>query len=172
MTEVSTIAVGDVVLGLWRALSRRDWDAVKTFLAKDCLYVDMPVPAFSARGPDDIVKRLKVGLEPLAGYENHDGLLVSNGSDAIYEHSETWTFTTGEQGVLRFVTVHKVVDGKITVWKDYWDMNSLVAFAPPNHFENLANADTSLVFDACLGLIQAVTPSFRVSFPDRQRTRE
>jgi hypothetical protein len=65
-----------------------------------------------------------------------------------YEHSETWTFQTGEQGVLRFVTVHRVVDGKITVWKDNWDMNSLVSFAPPNHFENFANADVSWVFDA------------------------
>lgn len=152
MTDVSMISVEEVVLGLWQALSRRDWEAVKTFLSDDCLYVDMPVPALSARGPEDIVKRLKMGLEPLAGYENHDGVLVSNGSDVLYEHSETWTFTTGEQGVLRFVTVHKVAlqegGAKVTVWKDYWDMNSLVAFAPPNHFENLANADTSWVFDA------------------------
>ncbi|MGZ4578252.1 MAG: nuclear transport factor 2 family protein, partial [Mycobacterium sp.] len=29
-----------------------------------------------------------------------------------------------------------------------WDMNSLVSFAPPNHFESLATADTSWVFDA------------------------
>ena len=152
MTDVSKAAVRDVVLGLWQALSRRDWDAVRTFLSEDCLYVDMPIPALSARGPHDIVKRLKVGLESLAGYQNHDGLLVSNGSDVMYEHSETWTFTTGEQGVLRFVTVHQVVlqDGepKITVWKDYWDINSLVAFAPPNHFEALATGDTSWVFDA------------------------
>ncbi|WP_090422023.1 nuclear transport factor 2 family protein [Mycobacterium europaeum] len=146
------ISVEDAVLGLWRALSRRDWDAVKTFLSDDCLYVDMPVPALAARGPEDIVKRLKMGLEPLAGYENHDGVLLSNGSDVMYEHSETWTFASGEQGVLRFVTVHKVAErdgaAKITVWKDYWDMSSLVAFAPPNHFANLANADTSWVFDA------------------------
>jgi hypothetical protein len=27
-------------------------------------------------------------------------------------------------------------------------MNSLVSFAPPNHFEGLANGDTSWVFDA------------------------
>jgi limonene-1,2-epoxide hydrolase len=148
MTEPSTISVDDVVLGLWRALSRRDWDALATFLADDCLYVDMPVPVLAARGPQDIVKRLQMGLASLAGYENHDGLLVSNGPDVIYEHSETWTFATGEQGVLRFVTVHKVVEGKVTVWKDYWDMNSLVSFAPPNHFENLANADTSWIFDA------------------------
>jgi limonene-1,2-epoxide hydrolase len=142
------IAVDDVVIGLWQALSRRDWEVVKTFLAEDCLYVDMPVPALAARGPEDIVKRLKVGLEPLAGYENHDGVLLSNGSDVMYEHSETWTFTTGEQGVLRFVTVHKVIDGKVTVWKDYWDMASLASFAPPQHFEGLATGDTSWVFDA------------------------
>jgi limonene-1,2-epoxide hydrolase len=152
MTDVSTTGVRDVVLGLWQALSRRDWDAIKTFLTDDCLYVDMPVPALAARGPEDIVKRLKVGLEPLAGYENHDGVLVANGSDVMYEHSETWTFPTGEQGVLRFVTVHKVVvqngEEKVAVWKDYWDMDSLTGFAPPNYFEGLATADTSWVFDA------------------------
>ncbi|BBX96541.1 hypothetical protein MLAC_18350 [Mycobacterium lacus] len=137
---------------MWQALSRRDWDAVKTFLSEDCLYVDMPVPAVGARGPDDIVQRLKVGLEPLAGYENHDGLLLSNGSDVMYEHAETWTFATGEHGVLRFVTVHKVTlqdgEAKIAVWKDYWDMASLTSFAPANYFGNLANGDASWVFDA------------------------
>jgi limonene-1,2-epoxide hydrolase len=148
MTEVSTTAVEDVVLGLWRALSRRDLDAVKSFLAEDCLYVDMPIPALSARGPEDIVKKLKMAVEPLAAYENYDGLLLSNGADVMYEHSETWTFTTGEQGVLRFVTVHKVVDGKVALWKDYYDLTTLTSFAPPNHFENLGNMDTSWIFDA------------------------
>jgi limonene-1,2-epoxide hydrolase len=148
MTEVSATAVEDAVLGLWQALSRRDLDAVKSFLADDCLYVDMPIPSLSARGPEDIVKKLKMAVEPLAGYENYDGLLLSDGADVMYEHSETWTFTTGEQGVLRFVTVHKVVDGKITVWKDYYDLNTLFSFAPPNHFENLAGGDTSWIFDA------------------------
>lgn len=133
---------------MWRALSRRDWDAVMTFLSDDCLYVDMPLPAASARGPENIVTRLKLGLAELASYENHDGLLLSNGSDVVYEHSETWTFQTGEQGTLRFVSVHQVADGKICVWKDYWDMNSLVAFAPPSHFENLASGDMSWIFDA------------------------
>jgi limonene-1,2-epoxide hydrolase len=148
MTEISTIAVADVVTGMWQALSRRDFDAVRSFLADDCLYVDMPVPALAARGPDDIVKRLKIGLAELADYQNHDGVLLASGPDVMYEHSETWTFQTGEQGVLRFVSVHQVADGKITVWKDYWDFNSLVAFAPPSHFENLAGGDTSWIFDA------------------------
>ncbi|BCI53377.1 hypothetical protein NIIDNTM18_26550 [Mycolicibacterium litorale] len=143
------MSVEDTVLGLWKSLSARDWDAVTTYLSDDCIYADMPVgPALAARGPEDIVKRLKVGLEPLAGYENHDGLLVTNGADAMYEHSETWKWATGETALLRFVTVHRVEDGKITLWKDYWDMSGLTATAPPTWLEDLATADTSWVFDA------------------------
>ena len=141
------------VLGMWHALSDRDWEKLKTFIADDCIYVDMPVgPAAAARGPEDIVKRLKVGLEPLAGYQNHDGVLVTNGVDAMYEHSETWNWVTGESTVLQFVTVHKVRDGKITLWKDYWDFGGLVNHAPADWMEGLAKADTSWMFDAT-GLI-------------------
>ena len=141
------------VLGMWHALSDRDWEKLKTFIADDCIYVDMPVgPAAAARGPEDIVKRLKVGLEPLAGYENHDGVLVTNGVDVMYEHSETWNWVTGESTVLQFVTVHKVRDGKITLWKDYWDFGGLVNHAPADWMDELAKADTSWMFDAT-GLI-------------------
>jgi limonene-1,2-epoxide hydrolase len=147
------MAVDDTVLGLWQALSRRDWDAVKTFLSADCVYVDMPVgPTLAARGPDDIVNRLKVGLEPLAGYQNHDGVLVSNGSDVMYEHSETWRWKSGETAVLQFVSVHRVDNGKVMLWKDYWDMGGMTAQAPPTWLEDLATADTSWIFDAT-GLI-------------------
>lgn len=143
----------DAVRGLWKSLSDRDWEAVKTHLSDDCIYADMPVgPALAARGPEDIVKRLKVGLEPLAGYENHDGVLVSDGADVLYEHSETWKWRTGETALLRFVTVHRVEDGKVTLWKDYWDMSGLTATAPPTWLEDLGSADTSWVFDAT-GLI-------------------
>ena len=141
------------VLGLWQALSARDWEAVQTFLSDDCIYLDVPVgPAAAARGRIDIVKRLKVALEPLAAYVNHDGLLVVNGADAMYEHSETWTWAGGQVAVLAFVTVHKVVEengaAKITLWKDYWDMDSMVRQAPSTWLEDLAQADTSWVFDA------------------------
>jgi limonene-1,2-epoxide hydrolase len=137
------------VRGLWQALSRRSWDEVATFLSDDCVYVDMPVgPTLAARGPGDIVKRLKVGLEPLAGYENHDGLLLSGGADVMYEHSETWRWVGGETALLRFVSVHRVEHGKVALWKDYWDMGSMTAQAPPTWLADLATADTSWVFDA------------------------
>ena len=143
------MAVDETVLALWQALSGRDWEVVKSFLSTDCVYVDMPVgPTLAARGPDDIVKRLKVGLEPLADYENHDGVLVSNGSDVMYEHSETWRWQSGETAVLQFVSVHRIDDGKVSLWKDYWDMGSMTAQAPSTWLEDLATADVSWVFDA------------------------
>ena len=143
------VDVDTTVLGMWKALSARDWDAVKTFLAEDCIYIDMPVgPVAAARGPDDIVKRLKLGLESLAGYENHDGLLVSNGADVMYEHSEAWNWVSGESAVLQFVTVHKVVNGAITVWKDYWDFAGLLNHAPADWMEQLSQGDMSWMFDA------------------------
>lgn len=138
-----------VVTGLWLALSQRNWEAVKTFLDDDCIYLDMPVgPTAAARGPENIVKRLKVGLEPLQHYVHHDGLIISNDEDVMYEHSETWTWKTGETALPRFASVLKVVDGKITLWKDYWDMGALTNFAPPSWMDDLMNADMSWIYDA------------------------
>jgi ketosteroid isomerase-like protein len=137
------------VLGMWKALSARDWEGLKTFLSDDCLYLDMPVgPAAAAKGPEDIVKRLKIGLEPLASYENFDGMLVDNGRDAMYEHHEEWHWKTGESAVLKFVTVHRIEHGRISLWKDYWDMSALASFAPPTWLEDFATADMSWVYDA------------------------
>jgi len=143
------VSAEDAVRGLWRALAARDWDAVKGFLADDCIYYDVPVgPAAAARGPEDIVKRLRIGLEPLASYTNHDGLLVGNGTDVLYEHAETWCWPTGESVRLPFVSVHRVRDGKVTLWKDYWDMGMLANAAPPTWLADLADADQSWIFDA------------------------
>jgi limonene-1,2-epoxide hydrolase len=147
------VSVEDTVRGLWKALSARDWDGVKASVSDDCIYVDMPVgPTAAARGPEDIVKRLKIGIEPLASYENFTGLLLADGSDVMYEHHEEWHWKTGESAVLQFVSVHRVENDKVTLWKDYWDMGALVNHAPPTWMADFADADMSWIFDAT-GLI-------------------
>ncbi|ORA28771.1 nuclear transport factor 2 family protein [Mycobacterium aquaticum] len=143
------MSVENTIVGLWQALSDRDWELVKTYVSDDCIYLDMPVgPAAAAKGPDDIVKRLKIGLDPLASYENFPGLLLSNGADAMYEHHEEWHWQTGESAVLKFVTVHRVENGKVTLWKDYWDMGALTNHAPASWLSDFATADMSWIFDA------------------------
>ncbi|WP_286150276.1 nuclear transport factor 2 family protein [Mycobacterium sp. ACS4331] len=149
-TSVDTRSdVTETVRAMWQALSDRDWDRLQTHLAPDCIYLDMPVgPAAAARGPVDIVKRLKIGLEPLASYANFPGLMVHTGADVMYEHHEEWHWATGESAILQFVSVHRVRDGLITLWKDYWDMGALADHAPPTWMSDFADADMSWVFDA------------------------
>ena len=141
------------VLNLWRALAKRDWEAVKAVVSDDCIFIDMSLgPTVAARGPDNIVKRLKVGLENenLANYANHDVLVLTNGVDAMYEHLETFTSTNGETASNPIVSVHKVSDGKVSQWKDYWDLN---AIANTMWFQSgAASGDFSWTFDAT-GLI-------------------
>lgn len=139
----------DAVRGLWRTLSDRDWAGLADWLTDDCIYVDMPVgPTAAAKGPRDIVQRLQVGLLELAAYENHEGVLVAEGHHVLYEHSETWTFTSGEVVRLPFVSVHRVRDGKVSLWKDYWDFGTVAAAAPADWMEKLMAADTSWMYDA------------------------
>ena len=135
---------------MWKALSARDWDVAEDLPVRR---LHLPRRARRARprpraGPEDIVKRLKIGIEPLASYENFDGLMLDNGADVMYEHHEEWHWPTGESAVLKFVTVHRVENGKITLWKDYWDMGALANHAPPTWLEDFANADMSWMFDA------------------------
>jgi limonene-1,2-epoxide hydrolase len=137
------------VRGLWRTLSARDYSGIAGWVTPDCIYFDVPLgPAFAARGPDGIAARLRVGWGGLTAYENQDGLLLEDGENVMYEHSETWTFSSGEVLQLPFVSVHRVRDGRVSLWKDYWDYAALTRAAPAAWLESLADADTSWLFDA------------------------
>ena len=62
----------ETVQALWSALYERDWDAIGRLFAADSEYTDVPSPADDvAHGPDQIVARLRLGLERISGYE-HD----------------------------------------------------------------------------------------------------
>jgi limonene-1,2-epoxide hydrolase len=74
--------------------------------------------------------------------------MLDNGTDVMCERHEEWRWPTGESAVLKFVSVHRVENGKITLWKDYWDMGAVANSAPPTWMEDIMSADMSWVFDA------------------------
>ncbi|HVT64405.1 MAG TPA: nuclear transport factor 2 family protein [Mycobacteriales bacterium] len=139
----------ELVRGFWAALYARDWDAIAGHFGPDSVYWDVPVgPTAAGKGPADIVSRLKLGLEGLAGYEQYEGPIVAQGDLVVTEHREVWHWPTGETASLPFVSVMTVVDGVITVWKDYWDYNTLWQAAPESWHERLLTADLSWAYDA------------------------
>lgn len=139
----------EVTAGLWEALYARDWDLVASFFGPGSVYFDVPTgPTTAARGPQDIVTRLKLGLEPLTGYEHRPGAIAAEGSVVMTEHTEVWTWASGETVALPFVSVQHVIGGVIAMWKDYWDYNTLLGAAPADWQERLFTADLSWVHDA------------------------
>jgi limonene-1,2-epoxide hydrolase len=143
------VTAADVAAGFWEALYARDWDAIASFFDEDSIYFDVPVgPGAAGRGPASIVARLRLGIEPLSGYDHRPGVVVASDDVVVTEHVEIWHWETGESVALPFVSVQHVRDGVITLWKDYWDQQTLMAAAPAWWHERLATADLSWIFDA------------------------
>jgi ketosteroid isomerase-like protein len=123
---------------LWDALYARDWERIRACFAEDSEYTDVPSPADDvARGPDQIVARLRLGLERISGYEHQLRLMVAEGDTVVTEHAETWHWHTGEQVTLPFVSVQELRQGAIVRWWDYWDLQTLMNAAPAWWIEHI-----------------------------------
>jgi limonene-1,2-epoxide hydrolase len=137
-----------LVAGFWDALYDRDWPRLRTFFGPDSIYYDVPTgPGAAARGPAGIEARLRLGLERLSGYDHGESVIIAEGGTVVTEHNELWRWPTGEQVSLPFVSVQHVADGVITLWRDYWDLGTLMAGAPAGWQDELAGGDLSWVVD-------------------------
>jgi hypothetical protein len=62
---------------LWEALYQRDWDRIGSCFGPDSEYTDVPSPADDvAHGPEQIVARLRLGLEKVDAYEHQLRLMA------------------------------------------------------------------------------------------------
>ncbi len=135
---MSAEANKQVVSAMWATLYAKDWEKLASFFSADAHYEDVPTPDPGARGPDNIVKRLRMGLDAVVRFEHDVKRVVAEGSSVVVEHTETWHFETGESMRNPFVTIHEVENGKITLWRDYWDVNGMMSQVPKWWVESLA----------------------------------
>src|SRR5918995_5477041 len=86
-----------VTSAFWDALYARHWERLRSFFGPESIYLDVPTgPAAAARGPENIEKRLRLGLEKLSGYGHGPATVVAEGGIVVTEHTETWEWPTGE----------------------------------------------------------------------------
>jgi ketosteroid isomerase-like protein len=123
---------------MWQALSARDWDAMKSCLHPDVHYEDVPTPDPGARGPDNVVKRLAIAFDQLIDHEHIVHHMACEGNVVFLDHTEVWTFKTGEKATNQFATLHEMRDGKVVLWSDYWDVGGFVAQFPAWFLEHMA----------------------------------
>ncbi len=128
----------NLVEAFWGDLYAPDLAAAAARFAPDGSYTDITTPDDDvARGPEEIVKRLTLAWDRLAGLRDERRHLVAGEDVVLTEHVEIWDWPTGETMALPVASVHEVQDGRITRWTDYWDMAQLVAAAPQWWFEHV-----------------------------------
>jgi len=137
-TAADTEANKQTVHALWNALSAMDWETLKSCLSDDVHYEDVPTEDPGARGPDNVVKRLAIAFDQLVDHQHTIHHLVCEGDVVFLDHTEVWTFKTGEKATNQFATMHEMKDGKVSKWSDYWDVSGFVGQFPAWFLEEMA----------------------------------
>ena len=127
-----------VVETMWNALSAKDWETLKDCLAEDVHYEDVPAEDPGAHGPENTVKRLAIAFDNLVGHTHTIHHIVADGDVVMLDHTEGWTFRTGEKAEHSFATLHEMRDGKIVKWSHYWDVAGFVGQFPKWFLEEMA----------------------------------
>jgi ketosteroid isomerase-like protein len=136
-----------VVQQFWDALGKRDWTGMKALLTEDAHYTDVGAGGSGGTGPDGVLARLRIGIEPLEGYEHLPGAnMVGEGDLVMTEHTERWIFHTGEVIDHSFVSVTELRDGKICRWHDYSNIPNITDNAPAWWLEHIVQAAAAAGF--------------------------
>jgi limonene-1,2-epoxide hydrolase len=115
---------------LFDDLERLDFAAVAAHCAEDCVYEDVPFEAATVRGPEAVRAKLEMGLGTLERLPTTIHELLESGDTIMIERTEVWHHPTGERATLPVAAVFKFRDGKITLWRDYWDARTLFSQQP------------------------------------------
>lgn len=128
------------VLKMWKALANFDFQTLESCLHPDVHYEDVPTDDAGARGPKNVTKRLSIAWDHLAKQEQITHHIAGDGPYVFLDHTEIWTFQSGEKAQHTFCTFHELRDGKIVKWSDYWDIGRFVGQFPKWFLEVLAKS--------------------------------
>jgi limonene-1,2-epoxide hydrolase len=115
---------------LFLDLDRLDFAAVAAHCTDDCVYDDVPFPEALVTGPDAIRAKLELGLGTLERIPTTIHELLEDGDTVMVERTEVWHHPTGERATLKVAAVFKFRNGKLCLWRDYWDARTLFAQQP------------------------------------------
>ena len=127
---MSSEANKQTVEKMWKALAAFDWDTLKSCLHPEVHYQDVPTEDDGAIGPENVVRRLSVAWDHLEKQEQTTHHIAADGDVVFLDHTEKWTFKSGETVEHTFATMHEMKDGLIYKWSDYWDVQKFVGQFP------------------------------------------
>jgi limonene-1,2-epoxide hydrolase len=113
-----------VVRDFCAAASKRDPVLLRSFLADDVVYHNIPMDP--AEGLDAAMAVIDMFLNMCEALEFEIHHLASDGSTVLTERTDTFTIK-GKTAPLPVMGAFHVSDGKITAWRDYFDMAQVTA---------------------------------------------
>jgi limonene-1,2-epoxide hydrolase len=113
-----------VVRDFCAAVRERNPDALRAFFSDDVVYHNIPLQP--AEGIDATMAMMNSFLDMFEDLEFEVHHLASDGSTVLTERTDHFT-TNGRKLPLPVMGAFHVVDGKITAWRDYFDMGQVTA---------------------------------------------
>jgi limonene-1,2-epoxide hydrolase len=113
-----------VVRDFCAAASKRDPEALRPFFSDDVVYHNIPMDPAEGLEATMGVLAMFMGLGEAVEFEIHH--LASDGSTVMTERTDRFT-VSGKEASLAVMGAFHVLDGKITAWRDYFDMAQATA---------------------------------------------
>jgi limonene-1,2-epoxide hydrolase len=113
-----------VVRDFCAAAKTRDPDVLRSFFSDDVVYHNIPMePAEGIEATMAVIGMFLGMCEDLEFQVHH---LASDGATVLTERTDVFTMK-GKAAPLPVMGAFHVVDGKITAWRDYFDMAQVTA---------------------------------------------
>jgi limonene-1,2-epoxide hydrolase len=114
----------EVVRDFCAAASTRDPVVLRGFLADDVVYHNIPMEPAEGIDATMAVIDMFLGMCDALEFEVHH--VASDGTTVLTERTDIFTIK-GKSAPLPVMGAFQVVDGKITAWRDYFDMAQVTA---------------------------------------------
>jgi limonene-1,2-epoxide hydrolase len=117
----------DTVRRFCEAWGTKDLDAIIAFFSDDAVYHNIPLAPVV--GPDQIrttIEGFSGGVEKIVFRVDN---IAADGDTVMTERHDIFTFANGEID-LPVMGTFEVADGKITAWRDYFDLNQFMSQMP------------------------------------------
>lgn len=111
-----------VVIDFWKAFDRLDLDAALDLLTDDCVHDDKPIRVNT--GKAEIRAFFAPQIEGLTSCRAELKATLAVGDMVMNERIDYLELSDGKKVVLPVMGAYEFRDGKIAVWRDYYDINS------------------------------------------------
>ncbi len=109
-----------IVSDFCQAWSRMNLDEILGFMTDDAVYHNIPMPP--AKGKAAIRAVVDGFLKMADAIEFQIGHTASAGNVVMNERVDSFLYKGGKKGSVPVVGVFEVTGGKISAWRDYFDM--------------------------------------------------